>query len=178
MQKAFDKYIKDNGLTAEAVLAAYADKSVPNLSSIVCLVEMEGKTILLTGDARGDYILDGLKKAKILKNETMKVDVLKVPHHGSERNLEQGFFETIIADTYVFSADGKYGNPDRESLDWLIQARGKDAKYDIILTYPVRGYRQGAQGEKQEAVGSGEAFPRGLVRATRGGGIQVQSAGR
>ena len=137
LQKAFDKYIKDNGFTADVVLAAYADKSIPNLSSIVCLVEMEGKTILLTGDARGDYIIDGLKKAKILKNETMKIDVLKVPHHGSEHNLEQGFFETIIADTYVFSADGKYGNPDRESLDWLIQARGKDAKYDIILTYPV-----------------------------------------
>jgi hypothetical protein len=137
LQKAFDKHIKDKGLTANAVLAAYADKSVPNLSSIVCLVEMEGKTILLTGDARGDYILDGLKKAKILTKETMDVDVLKVPHHGSEHNLEPGFFQTIIADTYVFSADGKYGNPDREPLDWLIQARGKGAKYDIVLTYPV-----------------------------------------
>jgi hypothetical protein len=137
LQQAFDKYIKENGFTADAVLAAYADKSVPNLSSIVCLVEMEGRTILLTGDARGDYIIDGLKKAKLLKNEKMKVDVLKVPHHGSEHNLEQGFFETVIADTYVFSANGKYGNPDRDSLDWLIQARGKAAKYDIILTYPV-----------------------------------------
>ena len=98
---------------------------------------MEGKTILLTGDARGDYILDGLKKAKILKKKTLDVDVLKVPHHGSDHNLEPGFFETIVADTYVFSADGTYGNPDREPLDWLIQARGKDARYDIVLTYPV-----------------------------------------
>ena len=115
LQKAFDKYIKDKGLTAEAVLAAYADKSVPNLSSIVCLVKLEDKSILLTGDARGDYILEGLKKANILKAKPLKVDVLKVPHHGSERNLEPEFFETIIADTYVFSADGKHGNPDRES---------------------------------------------------------------
>lgn len=137
LQKAFDKYIKDKGLTAEAVLAAYADRSVPNLSSIVCLVKMGDKSILLTGDARGDYILEGLKKADLLKAKTLKVDVLKVPHHGSGRNLEPGFFETIVADTYVFSADGKHGNPDREPLDWLIQARGKNARYDIILTYPV-----------------------------------------
>jgi hypothetical protein len=137
LQKAFDKYIKEKGLAAEAVLAAYADKSVPNLSSIVCLVKMENKSILLTGDARGDYILEALKNANILKADTLKVDVLKVPHHGSGRNLDPGFFETIIADTYVFSADGKHGNPDRESLDWLIQARGKNAKYDIVLTYPV-----------------------------------------
>jgi hypothetical protein len=137
LQGAFDEYIKDKGLDAEAVLAAYADESIPNLSSIVCLVKMGDKSILLTGDARGDYVLEGLKKANILKANTLKVDVLKVPHHGSERNLEPGFFKTIIADTYVFSASGKYGNPDRESLDWLIQARGKNAKYDIVLTYPV-----------------------------------------
>lgn len=137
LQEAFDKYIKEKGLAAEAVLAAYADKSVPNLSSIVCLVKMEDKSILLTGDARGDYILEGLKNANILKGNTLKVDALKVPHHGSGRNLERGFFEIIIADSYVFSADGKYGNPDRESLDWLIQARGKNAKYDIVMTYPV-----------------------------------------
>ena len=137
LQKAFDKYIQKEGLVAEAVLAAYADKSVPNLSSIVCLVELDGKKILLTGDARGDFVLEGLRKANILKDGTLKVNVLKVPHHGSEHNLERGFFEVIIADTYVFSADGKYGNPDREPLDWLIQARGKAAKYDIVLTYPV-----------------------------------------
>lgn len=137
LQTAFDKYIKDKGLTAETVLAAYADKSVPNLSSIVCLVKLGDKSILLTGDARGDYVLEGLKKANILKSKPLKVDVLKVPHHGSGRNLEPGFFETIIADSYVFSADGKHGNPDRESLDWLIEARGKKARYDIVLTYPV-----------------------------------------
>lgn len=137
LQEAFDKYIKKEGLTTEAVLAAYADKSVPNLSSIVCLVELERKKILLTGDARGDFVIEGLKKTKILKNKSFKIDVLKVPHHGSEHNLERSFFETILADTYVFSADGKYGNPDRETLDWLIQARGKDDEYNIVLTYPL-----------------------------------------
>jgi hypothetical protein len=137
LQNDFDKYIKEKGLTQEAVLAAYADKSVPNLSSIVCLVEAGESKILLTGDARGDYVIEGLKKAKVLTEPTLKVDVLKVPHHGSERNLEKSFFQTIIADSYVFSACGKYGNPDRATLEWLIETRGKDATYDIILTYPV-----------------------------------------
>jgi hypothetical protein len=137
LQRDFDKFLKKKGLSAEAVLAAYADTSVPNLSSIVTLVTMDGKSILLTGDARGDYVIDGLKKAKILKGGPLKVDILKVPHHGSARNLEKGFFETIVADTYVVSADGKHGNPDRESIEWLIDARGRNARYDIVLTYPV-----------------------------------------
>jgi hypothetical protein len=47
--------------------AANADKSVPNLSSIVIYAECDGKTVLLTGDARGDHIISGLKTAKLLK---------------------------------------------------------------------------------------------------------------
>lgn len=137
LQVEFDKFIKDKGVSATAMLAAYADKSIKNLSSIVCLVEMGGKRILLTGDARGDKILEGLRKAKLLKNEPLKVDILKVPHHGSDRNVEPEFFSKILADTYVFSGDGKHGNPERETLEWLTEARGKGAQYTIVLTYPV-----------------------------------------
>ena len=137
LQKEFDKFIKEKGLTAEAVLAAYADDSVPNLSSIVCLVELNGKSILLTGDARGDKILAGLKEAKLLKTSPLKVDILKGPHHGSDANVEPDFFQKIIADHYVFSGDGKHGNPERETLDMLMQARGKQAVYDLHLTYRI-----------------------------------------
>ena len=66
----------------------------------------------------------------------MRVDLLKVPHHGSERNFEQEFFEQVTADHYVISADGKYGNPDVETLRMLTQARGKD-RYTIWFTNKV-----------------------------------------
>ncbi len=138
LQKEFDAYIKKKGLTAEALLSAYTDESVPNLSSIVCLVELKDKRILLTGDARGDKILQGLKMAGELKDGECIVDVLKVPHHGSSRNVEADFFKSVIADTYVFSGNGKYGNPERETLEWLIDARGKKATYQIVLTYSVK----------------------------------------
>ncbi|MEH3148549.1 MAG: hypothetical protein PGN34_25240 [Methylobacterium frigidaeris] len=69
LQKSFDAYIDERGLTAEATLAAYADRSVPNLSSIVCLAEAGGKRLLLTGDARGDKIIEGLRSAHLLDGE-------------------------------------------------------------------------------------------------------------
>jgi hypothetical protein len=119
-----------------AELAAYVDRSVYNLSSIVVLAEFEKKRMLLTGDARGDDILAGLRDAKLLKKERMRVDLLKVPHHGSERNFEQEFFEQVTADHYVISADGKYGNPDVETLRMLTEARGKD-RYTIWFTNKV-----------------------------------------
>ncbi|SDX67257.1 hypothetical protein SAMN05518669_1064 [Variovorax sp. YR634] len=142
LQKAFDKYIKDKNLTAEAALAAYADKSVPNLSSIVALVGLEEggnrKTILLTGDARGDKVLESLEEAGVLGDKPMFVDVLKVPHHGSNRNVDADFFERIHANTYVMSANGKYGNPDLPTVRWIVDSRKKSGRYDIVLTYPLK----------------------------------------
>jgi hypothetical protein len=131
------KKLKEEGKKPSDVLAAYVDKSVPNLSSLVLLAKVEGKTMLLTGDARGDKILEGLElTGQIEKGGKLEVDVVKVPHHGSSNNLDNSFFERIIGKHYVFSGNGEHGNPERESLQMLSDARG-DADYTIHLTYPI-----------------------------------------
>jgi hypothetical protein len=133
LQKMFAKDLK-----AEAALAAYTDGSVPNLSSIGAVARFKGKTILLTGDARGDYLIEGLKAEGLLDaGGTLHLDILKMPHHGSDRNVDPSFFSTITADHYVASADGTFGNPDRPTLEMLVDRRGKAAKYIIHLTYPL-----------------------------------------
>lgn len=133
LQKMFAKDLKP-----DAALAAYTDGSVPNLSSIAAVASYQGKTMLLTGDARGDYLIEGLKAEKLLDaGGKLHVDVLKMPHHGSDRNVDPSFFSTITADHYVASADGTFGNPDRPTLEMLIDKRGKPAKYTIHLTYPL-----------------------------------------
>jgi hypothetical protein len=130
--------LDEAGKSAEDVLSAYVDKSVPNLSSLVLLAECDGKTMLLTGDARGDKILQGLELVGLMdEGGTLEVDVLKVPHHGSANNLADDFFERVIAKHYVFSGDGEHGNPEREALEMLLNARG-DEDYVIHLTYPVK----------------------------------------
>ncbi|HUR09203.1 MAG TPA: MBL fold metallo-hydrolase [Nonomuraea sp.] len=118
-------------------LAAYADKSVPNLSSIVAVVTWKGKRILLTGDARGDYVLEGLELAGLLKKGgrlDKPLDVLKLPHHGSDRNVDNDFFERLPAHHYVASGDGWFGNPDPGALEMIEKAR-PDGKYTLHLTY-------------------------------------------
>jgi hypothetical protein len=146
--------LQKEGKTAEDVLSAYVDESVPNLSSIVVLVEFGGKQILLTGDARGDKVLQGLEFVGLVEEVgKLKVDVLKVPHHGSSNNLEQDFFERIIASDYVFSGNGEHGNPDRESFEMLLDARGDD-DYAVHLTYPIDDIDVARQTEweKQQAA--------------------------
>jgi beta-lactamase superfamily II metal-dependent hydrolase len=136
LHKAHDKWVSKH--PPKDVLAAFVDKSVPNLSSIVVLAELGGKTILLTGDARGDRILQGLELVGLVKKDgKLHVDILKVPHHGSQNNMETGFFKRVTADHYVFSGDGQHGNPERETLEMLLKARGVDEEYEIHLTYSI-----------------------------------------
>jgi beta-lactamase superfamily II metal-dependent hydrolase len=121
---------------ADAVVAAYVDESVPNLSSIVVHLRFEGRTMLLTGDGRGDHTLRGLEAGGLLDGDgRCHVDVLKVPHHGSDRDVDPDYFETIVADHYVISGNGKYQNPSKATLEMLTASQG-DRPYTIHLTYP------------------------------------------
>lgn len=141
LQKKHDDFLKaqkKQKKTAGAALAAYVDKSVPNLSSIVVLAKVDDRSMLLTGDARGDKILEGLELVGLVKKGgTMHVDLLKVPHHGSANNLDDDFFERVTADHYVFSGNGEHGNPEREALAMLFKARGRKP-IQVHLTYPVK----------------------------------------
>lgn len=138
LQQEHDKYLKqlkEKGV--KAALAAYDDKSVANLSSIVFIAKAGDRTMLLTGDARGDKIIEGLKRAGAFDDDNkLHVDILKMPHHGSDRNMEPEFLEQITADHYIFSGNGEHGNPERRVIEWLRDARGDD-DYTIHLTYPL-----------------------------------------
>jgi hypothetical protein len=130
LRKTWDKMIKklkDAGKLDEANAADFGDdRSVYNLSSIIVLAKCGGKTMLLTGDALCTHILDGLVSAGELKpGGTLHLDLLKLPHHGSMRNINQKFFEQITADHYVISANGRDDNPDLPTLEALTAARKK-----------------------------------------------------
>ena len=86
------------------------------------LVESEGKKILFTGDGLGSDIVDFLSEKQMLEPEgRLHVDILKVPHHGSERNISETFFDIVTADVYVISANGRDDNPSFLTLKWIIE---------------------------------------------------------
>lgn len=128
--------MKKKPANAQAIAADFVDKSVYNLSSIVVIATLGNQRMLLTGDARGDFVLDGLRALGELRNDTIHVDLLKVPHHGSDRNVREDFFRQVTADHYVISADGRHDNPDANMLRMLASARG-NAEYKIHLTNRV-----------------------------------------
>jgi hypothetical protein len=123
------------------------DSSITNLSSITFLVESEGKRMLFTGDGLGNDILESLSKRGLLDPRgRLHVDILKVPHHGSERNVSEEFFEAITADTYIISANGRDDNPSFLTLKWIIESGKKyHRKVTIVATNKTENIKKALQ---------------------------------
>jgi len=139
LQEKWDKDLKQAKKAGDkSIIVAMlndVDTSPFNLSSIVCLVTYKKKTILLTGDARSDDIYAGLKTQKLLdKNGKLHVNLLKMPHHGSQRNLSDEFVEKITADNYVISADGNFDNPDDPTIEKIAEVNKKNSTVTLYLT--------------------------------------------
>jgi Metallo-beta-lactamase superfamily len=120
------------GATAGKVLGKRKKVTVPNLASLMFMVEEKDasgkvKTVLLTGDGHHEDILKGLElQKKIKKNEPLHVDVFKVQHHGSEHNIDREFCKRIIADHYIFCGNGAHENPDLEVVEAILDSRLSD----------------------------------------------------
>jgi hypothetical protein len=141
LQKTFDEWLERQPFAERSeasLLASLDDKSSANLSSIVLLARDGEKTVLLTGDARSDKVMGGLKDCRLCGDgETIEVGVLKMPHHGSIRNIDEDFVRRVTSRHYVFSGNGEHGNPDRETFEMLLKER-PGAEMNFHLTYPIQ----------------------------------------
>jgi hypothetical protein len=117
-------------------LVQILDKSVPNLASIMFLAEIKNRKILFTGDGLGQDAIETLLKNDMMdKDGKIDVDVLKVPHHGSDRNTSLEFFNTVDAKIYIVSANGRDDNPSLDTLKWIIESGKTSRRFKkIVLT--------------------------------------------
>ena len=115
-----------------AALAASAfteDDAPPNGSSIVLLLEHDGKSALLTADAFPSVVLAGVNRLVVERGVTrLAVDAFKVPHHGSRFNLSPALAAAIDCKDFLFSSNGKQTeHPHLESIARTILAAGQDS---------------------------------------------------
>jgi hypothetical protein len=126
-----------------ADVQSFKDSSPFNLSSIIVLAKRRGKSMLLTGDARGDDLHTWLGEEGLLNSDKLEVDLFKVPHHGSDRNVTAETFRDITAKHYVISANGEHENPEPATLDMLVAGR-KQTRTDAFhlhLTFPFEAFK-------------------------------------
>jgi len=87
------------------------DKAEANGSSIAFLAEFEGKAVLFAADAHPDVLEASLKKlADAQGSEKVKLDAVKVSHHGSSHNTSNELLALIDCPTWLVSTNGNYFN--------------------------------------------------------------------
>jgi hypothetical protein len=112
-------------LDALAAAPSKEDTSAPNGSSIALLAEFAGRRVLLAADAFCDVLCPALRSLRPDKEKRLHVDILKLPHHGSQANVLQGFLDAVRADHYLISTNGdRFNHPDDEAMARVITQGG------------------------------------------------------
>lgn len=116
------------------------DNAVANGSSIVLLVEdlqCDGRNVLLAGDAFA-HALEGALRALRAQRGDLRIDAMKIPHHGSERNLSLDLLEVVACRDYLVSTNGHYfSHPDDISLARIVRRGQRSAQPSTLyFNYP------------------------------------------
>jgi hypothetical protein len=102
------------------------DTSTPNGSSIAFLLEHRGASCLLGADAFPTVLGGALWALANARGGTpVEVDVVKLPHHGSQKNVGAKLLSLVSSTNYVVSTNGAhFGHPDDVALARAVVAGG------------------------------------------------------
>ena len=98
-----------------------------NNNSIVTLIEYENYKILLTGDIEKE------REEDFIKEYSEKVNILKLPHHGSKSSSTKEFLQSLNPDLSIISAgkNNKFKHPHKNTLERLKELNLKYLRTDI-----------------------------------------------
>jgi Metallo-beta-lactamase superfamily len=95
-----------------------SDKTKPNGSSIAFLAEHDGHSVLFTGDAHPPVLEAAIEQLlKDRQQSVLKLDALKVSHHGSKNNTSTKLLELLDCPRFLISTNGsRHKHPDGECI--------------------------------------------------------------
>jgi len=95
-----------------------SDSSAANGSSIAMVVEHNNKRLLLAGDAHASVLAANLKRyGRMIGEDRPRIDLFKLPHHGSVANLSNKLLATVNVRRFLISTNGdNFGHPNDEAI--------------------------------------------------------------
>lgn len=97
------------------------DVTPTNGASIALLVAYRGKKVLLAADAHADTLLGAIRR--LGGGKPIRLDLLKVSHHGSEGNTSIEFLNAIDCATFAVSTNGSYfGHPSPTAIARIVKS--------------------------------------------------------
>lgn len=117
-----------------AATATSNDSAKANGSSIALLLEYQGKSVVLAGDAHSEDLIEGLKAAR--GNGRVAIDAFKLPHHASQANVTRALVEKVECPVWLVSTDGtRFKHPDPAAIARIL-VHGRP--FDPLLAFNAR----------------------------------------
>jgi hypothetical protein len=115
------------------------DTSIPNGSSIAFLLEHRGASCLLGADAFPTVLGGALwALANARGGRPLAIDAVKLPHHGSQKNVSAKLLTLVASKQFLISTNGeRFGHPDDVSLARAVTAGGPGTT--LWFNYPETG---------------------------------------
>lgn len=113
-----------------------------NRSSISFILDTNSLRLLMLGDSYPQDVYDSLKKLGYNQQNKLKIDYVKVSHHGSKNNTSNELLDIIECKNFIISTNGGYGrsfHPDRECLANILCHTGRNMseKVHFFFNYPL-----------------------------------------
>jgi beta-lactamase superfamily II metal-dependent hydrolase len=101
------------------------DRAVPNGSSIAILLEHQGASVMLSGDAFADVLVPEIEALARKRGQQpgtpLAVDVHKLSHHGSRANVTTDLMKAVAAKHLIVSTSNAYfKHPNAEAIARVI----------------------------------------------------------
>jgi beta-lactamase superfamily II metal-dependent hydrolase len=135
----------------KTVIQPNSKQEIVNLSSIAFVISCDNFQALMLGDCYPQTIIDSLKKLGYSSDNPLKIDYVKVSHHGSRNNISCDMLDMIDCQNYLISTNGGSGasiHPDRETIAKIVchKSRNINQKLHFYFNYPLkcieeRGYK-------------------------------------
>lgn len=110
------------------------DNSPTNKSCLSFLIESNNKRLLYLSDCDVGVVTSWLDDLGLT---SIKVDVVKISHHGSKNNTSLELLNRIVCQKYLISTNGNsHGHPDLEVLA-RISIVNKDSGAEIFMNYEI-----------------------------------------
>lgn len=112
-----------------------------NMVSLSMLICCDAFSLLALGDSFPQEIYKSLVERGYSKMNKLRVDYVKMPHHGSAENISNELLDIIDCDNYIITTDGSkgYKHPHREAVANVLchPERDYDRVVHLYFNYPL-----------------------------------------
>lgn len=115
-----------------------ADDSASNGSSIAFVLTTHDKSYAFLGDAHSDTVAESLKKMRYSEHNKLKLELLKISHHGSKYNTTNELLNLINCQNFFVSSSAQVS---KETIAKVIKSQPGNVKVFCNYGTPIKYFK-------------------------------------